>query len=333
MEDGGWLAAVIAGAALLVSVGQFRLARSARKLQDASSQVAQYSAWLQLGANWRWAVLAARGPSQSPFSGFNAVELAEFRQVIEEFRQSAVHYYDSYPRDDDDMEVFHHAGLRHQAAEAALSCYRSRVEEVLGFLGRAAGLVFRGNISIVAVYNAFGADLVANRDVVQTLTSEIGTTSDHPGAYMPIFDSFRDAELDEVCRKAGWATAFGELPGLLQRIRALTVLMVAHATIVGDLAVDGPASEATVSESQMRAALTCTRRSSLPRSVRVAWNLYRARSTNKSQGFITAESIDAPFTGYWKARLYMVGSAMLFPISLVRLIAQRGHIREGLWVD
>lgn len=330
MEQGGWFAAAVAVFGVIISIGQFRLARSQRKLQEASSQVSQYTAWLSLATSWKWSILAANGPWYAKLSGLGRDDLNTFRKAIEEYRAAAVRYIDSYKESDDDPDGIERAGAQLAAAETKIGEYRSRAEDVLGFLGRSAGLVFRGDISISSAYNAFGSDLVAHRDVIHTLTAATGAASDHPGSFMPLFENFRTEPLEFVCRKIGWAIAFEDLPGFLQRIRALTVLMVARAELAGDLAIGQP-REFPIADSHIRAALACTRTSSLPRSVRVVWNLRRAKAVHRSGRFISAKTFDGPFTGYWKARLYRTAMALLFPFVLLTDLKAREHVRDGLW--
>jgi len=224
-------ALAIALVGLLIAVGQVLLGRSQRRIADANNQASQYNNWSALAEDWKWAVLIARGPSHGIFSGVEADDAAEFEKVIDRYRKAAVNYHDTYPRDDDDFSSgspWDEASKELRAAEEALEPYKRRAENILGFLGRAAGLVFRSNVSTEAAYNAFGADLVINREAIRVLTAESAVADDHPGTFLPAFAALRDRDLDDTSMRLGWATSYRELPGFLQRVRALTTLMVAQ---------------------------------------------------------------------------------------------------------
>jgi hypothetical protein len=128
------LALLIAMAGVLIAIGQMRLARSQRRIADANSQATQYSAWTDLADDWKWAILAANGPSSAIFSGLKAEDVAEYEETLKRYRDAAVRYYDSYPREDTDLgDSWDAAVSRLKDAEAALEKYRRRVDVVLGF--------------------------------------------------------------------------------------------------------------------------------------------------------------------------------------------------------
>jgi hypothetical protein len=332
------LTLLIALVGLLIATGQFLLARSQRRIADANSQATQYSAWRSLATEWRWANLVAQGPSYAAFSGLSADDVAEYSSVVERYRDAAVTSYDVYPRDRDSGgfpgDPWSDAVKELRDAEEALERYRRHVEAVLGFLGRAAGLVFRSNISTEAAYNAFGADLVVNRRTIGILTAQSAVNDGHPGTFLPAFDALRNLDLDDVSRRLGWATEYRELPGFLQRIRALTILMVAQAVIVGDIALDGPEQHPEITPDEVRAAYFSTRKTSLWRSVGTVVRLDRAITRSAAERFHYYEWAGSRrLRGIWKGRMYVTWRGLTLPWRLVRMNPRKQHVREGLWME
>ncbi|WP_435209261.1 hypothetical protein [Micromonospora sp. bgisy143] len=264
----------------MIVLGQWRVQRRQGQLQEAEAHRQQAAAWTTLAESWEMALLPAVGMTAVQRFGVGEAKATRFIEAVERYRVSRIRelpFFTGSAEPSDDWEKV----IREQTiASDGLIPYQAAVRRVMTHLAQTSSLVLRKRLSLDAVYEAFGLEVIrVGDDLLELLRSRYGHGSSCPAPDAMEWESWKDLSAAEVVRRIGWGEFLDVARGTSERIALFLDLLVVHAIEVGDLDArfqnpGGLAPGEILGErSRLAVAWRAASRYGLMRAFRLTWRL------------------------------------------------------------
>lgn len=237
MDSQTWIAIAALAATALGSagvLGQIVVARRQANLQEVTAYREQADAWAGFALDWHRMLLAGLGPGRAIAHGVDRKVAENYREQLEAYRRArveATRVMDEHGFSGDHLEE---AWEAEASARDALAGVEASVRRVLVHLAQLASLVLNGRLSVAAVYDAIGHDVLREHDALISVTRY---AYDYGGCIAPIHEEARswgELSVEEISERVGWARALRASVGTLDRIDVLIDLLVLRAHKTGD---------------------------------------------------------------------------------------------------
>ena len=180
MQDQTLIAVAAVAATLLGSVGvvgQIIVANKQARLQEATAYREQAVAWRELEADWTRLLLAGHGPEIAINYGVDRAIAGAYKIALTEYKTARLKAMDSVNSGEfanlpEQRQASVHSALweTEQVKWQQLVPYESSVRRILVHLAQLTDLILRGRLSVHAVYDAIGHDLMKHRGALGAVT-------------------------------------------------------------------------------------------------------------------------------------------------------------------
>ena len=214
-------------------VGQILVARRQVNLEEANAYRDQAKAWRELRPDWERLLAAGLGPTRAGQRGVPTNCCDEYARLLEACRGARVAAQQAF---DSGYEATRQSDLWDLEREtfAKLAPIEGAIRQVLIHFAQSSDLIIRRRLSISAVYDALGHDVLREREAVEAVTRH---AYDFGGCVAPAFEEGRwwaDLTADEISPRIGWARALESSPATLSRIDVFLDYLAMRAEAIGD---------------------------------------------------------------------------------------------------
>lgn len=214
-------------------VGQIHVARRQANLEEATAYRDQATAWRELRHEWEQLLAAGLGPTRARQRGVPTAFCDHYADLLEACKRARVEAQKAF---DDGYVEERQSELWAKEREAFdnLVPIEDSIRRVLVHLAQLSDLIIRRRLSVHAVYDAMGHDVLRERDALEAVTRH---AYDFGGCVAPAFEEARwwaGLTVDEISPRIGWARALESSPATLSRIDVLLDLLAMRAHAIGD---------------------------------------------------------------------------------------------------